>query len=111
MEESPETQLVMITIKEGYLEYDEPYLQVHPGDTIKWSCAHPFVVRFDVDSPMEKEWQRGGSGIYATDVIRREAPYGRYKYFVAVWDGSQILTDDPELIVRRRTPDPGREKS
>jgi len=55
---------------------------------------------------MEKEWQKGASGNIAKDTIRQNVPYGRYKYFVAVWDGENILTDDPELIVKRRDPDP-----
>lgn len=92
---------VTITVEKGRLFYSLPSFFAKRGDTIKWTSSYPFAIDLGWESPLLKERYQVNAKKLVGTKVRRDAPYGRYKYFVAVWNGKKILTDDPEFIVRR----------
>lgn len=100
-----EKHTITIDIRNGEIVYDKPKVITGPGDVIGWKCevknAH-FAVHFDPISPLALNRASALGEESINDEILLEASSGRYKYFVAVFDGKRIYTDDPELIVRRR---------
>lgn len=71
------------------------------GDRVQWSCAPkdlPWKVIFGQGAPVTPNV--GGPG---NDTLRitsgRNGDFGRCKYTVAVWIGSEVRILDPELIV------------
>lgn len=72
---------------------------------IVWICeqGYPFAVQFGWDSPLEEMmYKNEPKSSIAEGVIMSDAAYGQFKYFVAVCVNEQMLTLDPEIIVRRR---------
>jgi hypothetical protein len=92
---------VAITVQKGRFSYIPASFFVKRGDIIEWRCKYPFAIDLGWESPLHKERHKVGPKRTIGDRVRSDAPYGRYKYFVAVWDGKNIWTDDPEFIVRR----------
>lgn len=99
------THTVNITLEAGKISYDKPCFMAYPGDTIEWVCESDgchFAVHLGWESPLPKGRYRPVTGKKTGDKVPKNAPPGRYKYFVAVSDGKNIWTDDPDFIVKRR---------
>jgi plastocyanin len=92
------TETININIVGGKITYDLCRGEVSPGDRVQWNCAgHPFAIHFPGATPV------GQISFHSTNSILIEIPpnalYGCFKYFVAVYDGSGVLTDDPDIII------------
>lgn len=103
---TPETHTVNISVENREIKYgDKPSFKVSRGDTIEWVCRNDnchFAVHIGYDSPLSKgRYPKKNNGKGISDKVSKNARPGRYKYFVAVSDGENIWTDDPEFIVRR----------
>jgi plastocyanin len=99
----PETRTVTISMEDGNISYDKLCVFVEPEDTIEWACENDnyhFAVHIGWDSPLRKGRYRATKGKRISDRVPEDARPGRYKYFVAVFDGENIWTDDPEFIVK-----------
>ena len=88
---------------EGDISYNIQSLVVKREDTIEWVCEndYSFAVHFGWDSPLGKGRYRAGIRDIINDKVPANAPFGEHKYFVAVFDGNNIWTDDPRIIIRR----------
>lgn len=98
---------VTMTLKNGDISYDPYRIMVKRGDQIEWECKGKKGVKYHIgvhigwDSPLDKGRLRALPGKKVRSVVLGDAKYGLYKYFVAISDGKNIWTDDPEVIVRR----------
>jgi len=96
---------VEIIVKNGEICYSNDYFKVNRGDSIIWSCdkkyGHCYSVHLGYKSPLPKGRYRKACGQDIRDKVKTNAEPGEYKYFVAVYDGKNIWTDDPIFIVRR----------
>jgi plastocyanin len=104
---------VKISVERKRLKYDRLCVEVEKGDTITW--------KVDVKSKKEKEkeampfaiivksfisplvWgaavsESGKKTLVGT--VRDDAEPGFYHYGTCLWDGKDLLVDDPEIIVR-----------
>jgi hypothetical protein len=94
---------VEIIVKNGDFTYRPgPTVQVKRGHDIEWVCSTgDYAVHLGWESPCEKGRYRAGKGEPVTGQVLQGAPYGRYKYSVAVHQDGKVWTDDPDIIVRR----------
>lgn len=93
---------VEIFAQNGKISYTNATVNASKGDTISWTSNHPFAVDFAVSSPADKLKGSSKKGKASSEIsmkIRNDSSPGRYKYFVAVFDGNDVLTDDPEIII------------
>ncbi len=94
---------VTITVDDqGNFRYGNPLVWVRAGETIVWECTnkYPFAVHIGWDSPLEYGRYRSSGDPIKANVMKDARP-GYFRYSVAVFDGKNIWTDDPEIIVRR----------
>jgi len=98
----PQSFKVNITVKNGNISYDNDNFQTRRGDTIEWACTedYHFAVHIGWRSPMPKGRYRAKPGKTIKDKIKADAIPDDYKYYVSVFDGNDIWTDDPKFIVR-----------
>jgi hypothetical protein len=87
--------------------WPDPFV-ARPNSTVIWRSAHPFVVRFEPDSPMhrylEVHSEPGEEAHEAWAEIRSDAARLKpYKYTVAMEYQGRVLIVDPDAIV---DPDP-----
>ena len=98
------THRVQIEVKGRRFHYDIPCLCVKPGDRIEWKlknrCPYGLVVKSPV-SPLDWSFKTTGSGKKIAARVNRMAMPGFYPYAVGVYDGTRLLFDDPDIIVRR----------
>ena len=89
---------------DGDFKYDKRVCFVRRGETIEWICDGEgfFAVHIGWNSPLEKGRYRNGQGKRISAHVPKDAPKGRYEYFVAVFDprSEQVWTDDPEFIIK-----------
>ena len=94
---------VTITVnQEGKFSYDNPMIWVDAGDSVTWkSPKNPiFAVHLGWDSPLDKGRYHSSTGEIKASVLDSAQP-GYFRYSVAVFDGKNIWTGDPEIIVKR----------
>jgi plastocyanin len=99
----PRSYTIEIDCHNGDLEYSDPHLRVQHGDTIKWICkdlSSSFAIHIGWGSPLAKGRYRAGPGGSVEVTIPPNSPPGCYKYTVALYDGKDIWTDDPDFIIR-----------
>ena len=99
-----QSHIVKITCSpSGDFTFDPDPVVVRRGDNVEWVCTndYPFAVHLGWSSPFLKGRYRAPGRSKVSDRIPENAHYGDYKYFVAVFDGENIWTDDPRIIVRR----------
>jgi len=96
------TKTVTIYLNNGDIGYSDERIKVDQDDEVEWGCDNPehhFSVHFGYNSPLPKgRYRTRPKGRTGGKVVGKP---GIYKYFVAVFDGENIWTDDPDLIVRR----------
>lgn len=92
------THRVTITVSNRSLAYDPPVVRARRGDNVIWASDKPFAVDFGSSSPSRRLKESSEKGCIAMR-LRTDAAPGRYKYFVAAFDGTRVLTDDPEIII------------
>ena len=79
---------------------------------VQWECAQPFTVDFGWDTPLRDGLEKlegvhdAAAGVYRTPVDVRigadsdkKGSPKQFKYVIAVWDGTNVLTEDPEIII------------
>ena len=76
---------------------------LHPGDTLTFTSADGFSIRFVKESPFEatvlesrKESMISAGEWFATARVRREANDGIYPYVVALTRDYRVFKDSPE---------------
>ena len=77
---------------------DCPNCQLNRGDTIRWNYNAPFAVDFGLATPFAQS-RFNGNGHVITPAARPDAASGTYKYAVAVYDGTDVLIVDPQVII------------
>ena len=93
---------VKITLRNGNLSYHPCCPKVNRGEELTWKCDEgAFAVHIGYNSPLPKGRYRAKKGDATGDNVGGNAQPGEYKYFVAVYDGEQVWTDDPIFIVKR----------
>ncbi len=80
---------------------------------IQWKCKHKFAIDFGWETPLEDGQEKvqgdiddAGDGFFRTkDTIKigadseKKGSPKNFKYTIAVWDTSNVLTEDPEIII------------
>ena len=79
-------------------------LCVKGGETIEWkfrSLALPFgiVIKAPV-SPVNWSYKMTEKGGAITATVLKNAAPGIYRYGVVAWNGSGLIFDDPEIIIK-----------
>ncbi len=98
---------ISFTVKDGNFDYHgNEIIYIDPGDTIEWNCpeGHPFAVHIGRDSPLEKGRFRAQNNEKVTTTIPVKPGSDHLKivkYMVAVFDGDNIWTDDPLIIIKK----------
>ena len=90
--------IVTITVVKGKIVCNPWKLEVKRGTKVKFDYADPFAVHFGGKTPFPHV-SFNGSGSIVTEPIPSDMPYGVYKYFIAVYDGTRVLTEDPDIII------------
>ena len=97
---------IKISVVRKRLKYDRPSVDVERGDTITWRLdvteAAPFAIMVkSFISPLAWSYavaEKGKKALVGT--VRADAEPGFYHYGACVWDGKDLLVDDPEIIVK-----------
>jgi hypothetical protein len=94
---------VNISIKEKKFKYNKECLCVQRGDTIIWKLTPKFpygIVIKALVSPLDWSHKITGKGEVIIAKVSRQAAPGLYPYAVGAFDGTELLFDDPDIIVR-----------
>lgn len=97
------TMTIEINCSMGDFDYSDRSIRLNRGDVVRWVCKDPkahFAIHIGWNSPFSKCRYRAGPGGVIEIEVPNEASMGCYKYHVAVFDGREIWTDDPEFIIR-----------
>jgi hypothetical protein len=95
---------VTITVDNGKLSYTDDPLGVGPDDKVRWYCDETFAIIFPVGgSPFYPDKAvvaaRGGNNTRYMD-IRNPGTFPKpYKYMVVVFDGNDLIVNDPIIII------------
>ena len=92
-------------VKTKKLKADPERVAVDFEDKITWKMKHedgPFLVVIkDPVSPLDWSIQAAPKGKKIVGYVRRDAPARTYQYGIGVFDGTEIIVSDPEIIVKR----------
>jgi len=96
-------QAITVSLNGDQIEFSPACAFVNRGDAIVWKCPDnlAFAIHFGWNSPLDKNRYRTRPGGRIQAMVPAGALHGKYKYFAALYDGENIWTEDPELIVRR----------
>jgi hypothetical protein len=89
--------------------WPDPFV-AHAGTRVSWRSDHPFVVRFELETPVQggleihsepgsEDARHGASAVIRGDAVRLEP----FKYTVAMAYDGRVLIADPDGVV---DPDP-----
>ncbi|MBU4404275.1 MAG: hypothetical protein L6428_03320 [Candidatus Aminicenantes bacterium] len=94
---------VTITLKDGLVQCNPNCAYVRRGQTIEWNSTKnfPFTIHLGYNSPFTREQLQAPKQKPILFNIPKNTPHGRYKYVIALFDGSKVWIEDPEFIVRR----------
>jgi plastocyanin len=98
--------LVTVRIEDKKFLYrkNKECLCVYGGDTITWKLRNKFpygIVIKALVSPLNWSYRVTGAGMEITATVRKNAAPGLYPYAISTFDGTDMLLDDPEIIIRR----------
>ena len=93
------TRSVTIEVVRGKIVCNPWQMEVKRGENVQFICASAFAVHFIGVTPFPQVSLKGIHSI-ETGTIPRNVPLGKYEYFIAVFDGEQVLTADPDIIIR-----------
>jgi hypothetical protein len=88
---------------EKKFKYGKECLCVVGGDTITWKLKNRFpygIVIKALVSPLDWSFKMTAAGEVITAKVHKNAAPGLYLYGVGAFDGTELLFDDPEIIVR-----------
>jgi plastocyanin len=100
--ECKSTVTVNIALKDGIVQCTPDCIYVRRGQTIEWQCEKdfPFAIHLGYDSPFERAHHQAPRQELIRLNIPKETPRGRYKYVVALYDGSRVWIEDPMMVIR-----------
>lgn len=101
--ESNAVKKIEIVLGADGIEID-PRTFIYQGDTLEWSCAHPFALdvrRSDelFGKKLPPAALRGQQNKPVRHQSAGKATTGSYQYAVSVWDGTDLWVLDPEILV------------
>ena len=109
--EEGRTVKITIKVEDGDFSYVPCLPIVYRNQWIEWECEpeYAFAVHPGWNSPQDVKknspFKKGRYRVEKEGIIKakveHDAPHGRYEYFVAVFDGEKIWTDDPFFILPR----------
>ncbi len=94
---------VKIDFPYGKIIYDVEILAVRPGDTIEWEPQNnfPFSVVIKAPlSPLDAGFYTADAGNVIRATVKADAMPGYYPYALSITDGTKIVVEDPDIIVR-----------
>ena len=111
-QETTEPQVHTITIdvnKNGEILCRPDPAYARHKDTVIWKSDYAFTVDFSLKTPFEekhfrakkKDAQQGKGGKVTYKEEKKTSKNKKFKYFVAVFYEEEILTAEPNLIIRR----------
>ena len=81
-----------------------PHRPVEPRNgVLEWKCDkkdYHFALNLGYNSPCEEEQYHAGPGGTITAKVRPDAPFGEYKYIIAVFKEGEFFIEDPRFIIR-----------
>jgi hypothetical protein len=103
----PKSYTIFFSVSKGDFYYHKnEILTVNPGDSVEWKCkdGYAFAVHIGRGSPLAKGRFRARAGGLISTVIPKN-PRDKYmkivKYTIAVFDGENVWSDDPLIIIRK----------
>ncbi len=98
-----ETTVSISFSREEGISCDPAVVTVCRGQEIRWRCDKPFAIHFGWDAPWQGASLPGNERGEIVQRVEENVQYGRFKYFIAIWDAERkrIITEDPEIIIRR----------
>jgi hypothetical protein len=101
---NPETITIHVNWRKEEIWTTPPIIKVPRSGVLEWSVAgegYHFALNFGYNSPYEKEQYQAGPGGSIPVQVLSDAPFGEYKYTIAVFNDGNLLIEDPRFIVRR----------
>lgn len=101
---APPRHEVVVAVAAGKITVTPCCVHVYPGDTIVWRSdgRRPVAVIIEAfEGPLN--WHHKTAPVRGTQItatVRRAAKPGFYPYAVVVPEGTDLLVEDPEIIVR-----------
>jgi hypothetical protein len=94
---------VTVALKDGIVQCTPDCVYARRGQTIEWKCQEnfPFAIHLGYDSPFERVHHQAPQKQPIRLNIPSDIPRGRYKYVIAVFDGSNVWIEDPYMIIQR----------
>ena len=105
MAREPVEHVVKVKIKDGQFTYTghKECFCVYPGDTIRWIFQHKlpyFIIIKALVSPFSISCEIAEAGKETEARIYKGAVPGIYAYAIGTFDGTRLLIDDPEIIIK-----------
>ncbi len=107
----PQVCEITITVDNGEIICDPDPAYAKHKDTVIWKSDYAFTVDFSQKTPFKEKHFRAkkkdapqGKGGKVKDVFKdakEKLKNKKFKYFVAVFYEEEILTADPNLVIRR----------
>jgi len=107
----PQVYDITITVDNGEIICDPDPAYARHKDTVIWKSDYAFTVDFSQKTPFKEKHFRvkkneapqgkGGKVTFAFKDAKETLKRKNFKYFVAVFYEEEILTADPNLIIRR----------
>jgi len=108
----PQDHTITITVdKNGEVICTPDPASAYKHDTVIWKSDYAFTVDFSLKTPFKEKHFRakkneaqegkGGKVTYAFENVKKEFIRKKFKYLVAVLYEEEILTADPNLVIRR----------
>jgi len=105
----PQVCEITITVDDCEIICDPDPAYARHKDTVIWKSDYAFTVDFSLKTPFKEkhfrankeEARKGKGGKVTYEDEKKTSKNKKFKYFVAVFYEGRILTDDPDLIIRR----------
>lgn len=108
----PQDITITITVdKNGEIKCLPDPASAYKHDTVIWESEYAFTVDFSQKTPFKEKHFRakkeeakkgkGGKVTYAFENVKKEFICKKFKYLVAVLYEEEILTADPNLVIKR----------
>jgi len=92
----------MIHVQDGEIKITPHSDKVSREGIIEWRCEQGciFAINLGYNLPCEEQQHQGKKGEPIEVHVRSDAPFGEYKYTIAVFKDEKLLIEDPRFIVR-----------
>lgn len=97
----PQPLSITINVARGSVTCSPDSAEASRGQRVEWNCSGgPWAVLFGARTPFAESGFNGGRGQANGGPVQPNATAGRYKYFVAAYDGTNVVAADPDIIIR-----------